>query len=145
MRAHLAGGPFDATAVGRFDVLRDDLACLAHALRGATPIGELPFPEENFSNFIEGTESNVTDATPLGYGRQRRIGQRSTVNGHDERLTGLDSAYDGARVVPQIADTDVVAHETTIARHAMCATGGPRAVQPSQQKLTLVGVSDRPT
>lgn len=62
MRAHLAGAPFDANAVGRFEVLRDELARLAPALRGATPIGELPFFEAYFSNFIEGTEFNVVDA-----------------------------------------------------------------------------------
>lgn len=62
LRAHLEGSPYDQDAVTRFDLLRDELVRLAPAIRGARPIGELPFFEAYFSNFIEGTEFNLDDA-----------------------------------------------------------------------------------
>lgn len=62
LRAHLAGSPYDPEAVARFDLLRDELVRLAPEVRGAAPIGELPFFEAYFSNFIEGTEFTLTDA-----------------------------------------------------------------------------------
>lgn len=62
LRAHLAGSPYDPEAVARLDLLRDELVRLAPEVRAAAPIGELPFFEAYFSNFIEGTEFDVDDA-----------------------------------------------------------------------------------
>ncbi|MGE3795391.1 MAG: Fic family protein [Dehalococcoidia bacterium] len=62
LRAQLEGAPYDQDAVARFDLLRDELIRLAPELRGAGPLGELPFFEAYFSNFIEGTEFELDEA-----------------------------------------------------------------------------------
>ena len=62
LRAHLEGSPYDPEAVARLELLRDELVRLAPSERGAAPVGELPFFEAYFSNFIEGTEFSLDDA-----------------------------------------------------------------------------------
>jgi hypothetical protein len=62
LQAQLAGAPFDPVAVTRFDLLRDELVRLAPEVRSARTLGELPFFEAYFSNFIEGTEFDLDDA-----------------------------------------------------------------------------------
>jgi hypothetical protein len=62
LRAHLKGAPYDSEALARFDTLCEELVRLAPSLRGGAPLGELPFFEAYFSNFIEGTEFAIADA-----------------------------------------------------------------------------------
>ena len=62
LAAHLKGAPYDADAVRRFDLLVNELIRLPPDQGAVAPLGELPFFEAYFSNYIEGTEFELEDA-----------------------------------------------------------------------------------
>lgn len=85
LTAHLRGAPFDPFALARFDLLIDELVRLPPAKSTTRPLGELPFFDAYFSNFIEGTEFAVDDARRIVMDGWEPVGRPE--DAHDVRCT----------------------------------------------------------
>lgn len=85
LRSYLKGVPFDPARNTLFDVLHDELVKRAPASRPVSALGELPFFEAYFSNFIEGTEFELEEARKIVLAGWQPAGRPE--DAHDVRCT----------------------------------------------------------